>query len=99
MQRLIKFLKKRNFYISRWGFELLLLGILLVPVWHFISWTFEIPTLTSDAELIRKSQTGIVAGVMGIGIWFLGVSVIIINLLRDIKMLLEKEVNRREEED
>ena len=95
----LKYLKLRKFYISRWGVELLLLGILLVPVWQFISWLYTSTSMNVDAEFIKKAMLGTVAGIMGIAIWILGASVIIINLLRDIKILMEKNVKNDRKED
>ena len=87
-------IKKRiitiNLRVNRWKVELIFLGIMLIPIWFFILWLSQTTSINADEELVKKTLVGIVGGVLGIAIWVLGSSVIIINLLRDILQEIRK---------
>ncbi len=74
----------RKFHLKRWHFELIILGLLLIPIMFFILWLQQTTEIISDSIMARRLLMGIVAGVLGQAIWFLGVSVLAINLLKEI---------------
>ncbi len=86
----------RKFHLKRWHFELIILGLLLIPIMFFILWLQQTTEITSDSEMARRLLLGIVAGVLGQAIWILGVSVLAINLLKEI--LEELKSLRRDRE-
>lgn len=89
--RLLGKWKKGKKHVKRWYIELLMLGVLLVPIWFFILWIQDSTSLDPAGEFLRKALVGIVAGVLAIAIWVLGSSVIIINILRDILVELRND--------
>lgn len=86
----------KKFHIKRWHFELIILGLLLIPIMFFIAWLQQTTEIRSDSVMARRLLMGIVAGVLGQAIWFLGVSVLAINLLKEI--LEELKSLRRDRE-
>ncbi len=82
----IKFKDKFSFLynIKRWNIELVMLGLMLVPLMMLMSWVLTTSGIGADIELIRRTLIATSLGVICLLIWILGTSVIIINLLKDI---------------
>lgn len=75
----------RNIRIKRWHAELLLVGFLLIPIMFFVVWLQQTSSgVQTDAMAAKKLLMGIAAGVLGQAIWLLGVSVLGINLMKDM---------------
>lgn len=75
----------RNVRIKRWHAELLLIGFLLIPIMFFVVWLQQTTSgVQTDAMAAKKLLMGIAAGVLGQAIWLLGVSVLGINLMKDM---------------
>ncbi len=75
----------KNIKVRRWHAELLLLGFLLIPIMFFILWLQQATSgVQTDAEVGKNLLLGVAAGVLGQAIWFLGVSVLGINLMKDM---------------
>lgn len=73
--------KLKQIKINRWYVELILLGIILIPIWILILWIQQRDGINSDSELVKRALIGICAGILGLAIWVLGASVIVINIL------------------
>ena len=94
-----KKMKIKKIKIRRWNVEMILLGFMLVPIMLFTMWMLQINSRPdADVELVRKTLTGISVGVIGLLIWMLGASVIIINILIDILSALEEKNARSKHE-
>jgi hypothetical protein len=83
-------MKKLN--IKRWSVELIIVGILLIPIFFFLIWIFDNTAYTQELDFIRKCLVGISIGIMMILVWLLGQGMIISNLLREIKEMIEKKL-------
>ncbi len=90
-------MKLKEFYkkeikgkIRRWHVELIILGMIIAPMMWMIVWIQEQSAAVFDSDGIRRALLGIASGVIGLGIWVLGASVIIINILKEMLSELQK---------
>ena len=88
--KILNRLREKNYHITRWHFELILLGIILSVLMAFISWLQLDTTMILDPQTVSKSVFAIASGIILLAIWVLGISVIMVNLLRDILFELKK---------
>ncbi|MBL6991549.1 MAG: hypothetical protein ISR65_17320 [Bacteriovoracaceae bacterium] len=84
--------------VQRKTVELVILGLLLVPIFFFINWIQQTINDPTDHELIKRVFIGIFVGVIGLGIWVLGISIIMVNILMDIKTGVNKICEKNEAE-
>lgn len=98
----MKFVKKiasclKKIRITRWHAELAMLGILLIPVMYLIMWIEQSSGTWDTALFSQKLLIGVVAGVLGLAVWVLGGTVIVVNILKD--MLTElREIRKNTEQ-
>jgi hypothetical protein len=70
--------------IKRWHIELMLLGLLITPIFFLFAWIQAESMSQYGSDLVRRALIGIVSGILGMAIWVLGASVIIINILKEL---------------
>ncbi len=70
--------------IRRWHIEMMLLAMMLVPIIVFFMWLQQATTILLDPQIVSKAIFAIAVGIFALVIWFLGISVIVVNLLREI---------------
>ncbi|HLE10634.1 MAG: hypothetical protein A2504_12825 [Bdellovibrionales bacterium RIFOXYD12_FULL_39_22] len=90
--------KKYRHSIRRWHVEMFLLSILLFPIIAFVFWIQQDTTMILGPQITAKAVFAMAVGVISLAIWVLGISVIIVNLLREILIeIIDFKKSQRDE--